>query len=599
MTKSVADYEHSTKGKVARGIVGVLTFGLSHGIEKLIRKFHTEPLKVKEFCENASHIHSILTDAVDFEKTSARINLTDNRKISFQQVNNEVTGEYNVIISDDMGQAVVSGTLSDIVKNLEDEFTNHPAHYYDFRSNSPPINNKIDKKTNFKGAQIHNRVFRDCTINLNHFSAAELKNVLFENCQFTNTSFSSAKLTDCIFRNCNLDSVMFTGAEISNTSFNKCEIDHSSFEDARLNNALFYNSSLHGSHFLEAEISNSKMTLCKLENTILFQKYDKDELFIDKESKRTLTITKPTCAFLVDPENPGISGPKMNIKLKDKVSVTPLRISFKPNKADAGELISEVECNIQKNNKNNTGDSTLKKLIDAIKENPTENKNATKIVHKSSILAQKVNCICLPGGEDIPPKLYGEEEQDMTAWGGDYRRSVLEAALLDHAINKGIPLIGVCRGFQMTNVFLGAKLNQHVSGQKGIQTFELPTEAKGLLGKNMPHRISSPVFHHQAVPLETTANHHIEPIIIYDGMVKGAQVKYPVAAPMVLTQFHPEFLNTASTEKTKKRAIAMRALNTQISSFNDEFFKAIMDASCTHFNRQSLNAQFKNMHNRV
>ncbi|WP_263405654.1 gamma-glutamyl-gamma-aminobutyrate hydrolase family protein [Chitinimonas arctica] len=191
----------------------------------------------------------------------------------------------------------------------------------------------------------------------------------------------------------------------------------------------------------------------------------------------------------------------------------------------------------------------------------------------------------------MPPRLYGAEATEATQWSGDYRRSILEIALIDAAFNKGIPLMAVCRGFQMVNVLFGAQLNQHVPWQLGAQRFQFNTPAKHLLGSKLPNSFRSAVSHHQAVKQEPFATDHIEPTIIYNGMVKGAELKYPVAAPMVLTQFHPEYLNTQSTEKTYAGKLKANALNLVISTSNDEFFKLFGTASLTHFRRNKVNIE--------
>lgn len=70
-----------------------------------------------------------------------------------------------------------------------------------------------------------------------------------------------------------------------------------------------------------------------------------------------------------------------------------------------------------------------------------------------------VDGILIPGGQDINPALYQEvalpETKDTSA-----QRDRFETALIQDAIAQDIPLMGICRGFQLINVTLGGTLYQ-------------------------------------------------------------------------------------------------------------------------------------------
>lgn len=77
------------------------------------------------------------------------------------------------------------------------------------------------------------------------------------------------------------------------------------------------------------------------------------------------------------------------------------------------------------------------------------------------------------GGADIDPQLYGHPRSVTTHPGG--KRDVMEWALMQEALKKGIPIIGVCRGAQMLCALAGGYLIQDVRGHHGghnIHTFD-------------------------------------------------------------------------------------------------------------------------------
>jgi putative glutamine amidotransferase len=69
--------------------------------------------------------------------------------------------------------------------------------------------------------------------------------------------------------------------------------------------------------------------------------------------------------------------------------------------------------------------------------------------------------LLLSGGSDIDPGTYGESPRPETT-GGRPERDRFEIALARGAIERGIPLLGVCRGMQLLNVARGGTLDQHI-----------------------------------------------------------------------------------------------------------------------------------------
>ncbi|SMB81337.1 gamma-glutamyl-gamma-aminobutyrate hydrolase family protein [Deinococcus hopiensis] len=69
------------------------------------------------------------------------------------------------------------------------------------------------------------------------------------------------------------------------------------------------------------------------------------------------------------------------------------------------------------------------------------------------------------GGPDLNPALYGEADEHCKRFSPD--RDLREYQLLDQALEKGIPFLGLCRGAQLLNVLLGGTLYQDVEKQQG------------------------------------------------------------------------------------------------------------------------------------
>jgi gamma-glutamyl-gamma-aminobutyrate hydrolase PuuD len=73
--------------------------------------------------------------------------------------------------------------------------------------------------------------------------------------------------------------------------------------------------------------------------------------------------------------------------------------------------------------------------------------------------------LLLAGGTDVDPDLYGESAAPETDE-PDVVRDCLELMLLNQALDRDLPVLGICRGIQLFNVALGGSLVQHVDGHK-------------------------------------------------------------------------------------------------------------------------------------
>ncbi len=73
----------------------------------------------------------------------------------------------------------------------------------------------------------------------------------------------------------------------------------------------------------------------------------------------------------------------------------------------------------------------------------------------------RVDGLILAGGADIDPSAYGSEPHPMTH-STVPERDRCEIALARRAIERDLPVLGICRGMQLINVALGGTLIQHV-----------------------------------------------------------------------------------------------------------------------------------------
>ncbi len=89
---------------------------------------------------------------------------------------------------------------------------------------------------------------------------------------------------------------------------------------------------------------------------------------------------------------------------------------------------------------------------------------------------KKCRGLLLTGGEDVHPRFYGKPEhiEFCYKYDVDERRDEFELKLLDYAEANQLPVLGICRGLQIANVFYGGTLIPDIPSWKKPSHSKLP-----------------------------------------------------------------------------------------------------------------------------
>ncbi len=158
--------------------------------------------------------------------------------------------------------------------------------------------------------------------------------------------------------------------------------------------------------------------------------------------------------------------------------------------------------------------------------------------------------LLLPGGPDVMPRYYGEQNRFPGKVQIDPERDLLEFSLLEEALDRDMPVLAICRGIQVVNVFLGGSLYQHLPEEfpsflhhRRVRLEDPLPEHPVMFAGQIPARYNPKVAfavvnssHHQAI-------RRVAPVLHVGGRAPDGVVEM-VYAPelrfLLGVQWHPE-----------------------------------------------------------
>jgi len=172
--------------------------------------------------------------------------------------------------------------------------------------------------------------------------------------------------------------------------------------------------------------------------------------------------------------------------------------------------------------------------------------------------AQLIDGLILSGGHDINPYNYGQEPSQKI--GETFpERDTYEMILLEESKKRNIPILGICRGFQLINVAAGGTLYQDLSLIPGnilkhnqisnptLKTHKVEIKENSFISSIFGKETMVNSFHHQVI--DKVANDFIVVAKASDGVVEA--IEHKTYKFLVAVQWHPEML-AVNCEKARE-----------------------------------------------
>jgi putative glutamine amidotransferase len=157
--------------------------------------------------------------------------------------------------------------------------------------------------------------------------------------------------------------------------------------------------------------------------------------------------------------------------------------------------------------------------------------------------------ILLPGGGDVHPSRYGAPV-DESMYDMDSVQDEADFSLATYALDRGIPMLAVCRGLHVVNALLGGTLIADMPKNHRHVVHDVPLDdPSNVLGIDAPS-IAASCYHHQA--LDRVADAMTVLGRAADGTVEAVSVEAQAWTAGV--QWHPE--DTAATDPRQVALLA-------------------------------------------
>jgi len=375
-------------------------------------------------------------------------------------------------------------------------------------------------ETFFNWMTLRNVNFINCKINGARFSNGTIENVRFDQCMMKEAEFVETTLKNVWMFGCDLSRASFFQAKMHHCAILSSDLSRAMFNDSGLEGLQIIASKLFGANFLGAEVQDSLIKTCDLT----------DVLLADAKAKFTYQgctanrFTRPVIALGWHFTSHSWAC-DVSEALEDQEALV-LKNPFHLPGLESDFLFEEVKAGIE------AYEAKRESIPQHLMRNGPWGAETQKIFERARFIGQYADGVIIPGGADVEQEFY---LPNVTLIEEDYRKSMMEYALIHEFVTRSKPLMGICRGAQISNTYFPGGTIKDVDDQFGVQrlTFE-PTLAGEKFKQLFGPELSGSSAHSQAVDqvgegLEVAlrVGDVIKALLSHDGNV-------------LLTQFHPE-----------------------------------------------------------
>ena len=163
-------------------------------------------------------------------------------------------------------------------------------------------------------------------------------------------------------------------------------------------------------------------------------------------------------------------------------------------------------------------------------------------VYKIVNSVEEADVLFLPGGADVHPSLY--EHRNIASY-ASLSTDIEELDYLDRAIKRAIPIVGICRGLQLINVYLGGKMVQDMNTHSG--SHEINVGSKIMRVNSLHHQLVYPyTISKDSYRILGSKPKHASGRYLFDGQLcpefEDIEIMHFPSIRAIGFQYHPEMM---------------------------------------------------------
>ena len=149
-----------------------------------------------------------------------------------------------------------------------------------------------------------------------------------------------------------------------------------------------------------------------------------------------------------------------------------------------------------------------------------------------------IQAVILTGGNTPHPDLYGGKIREGSF---SKQRDATEKRLLEIAVDKKLPVLGICRGMQFINLFFGGKILDIMEEMKEVIEHAAVTHPIEIIGNQVVNLLGNKIevnsYHNYAITNEVLGSGLKSFAQTSDGVIEGL---YHPSLPIAGIEWHPE-----------------------------------------------------------
>lgn len=357
-----------------------------------------------------------------------------------------------------------------------------------------------------------------CKFDFASFYKTQIIHSNFYNSTFEEAWIKKSGVERAFLKECNLSSACIQNSIVKESALEKAVLEDTHWVESTVDQLEIEGGKLYQCVFFDTTVTNSQLVDCDLKNALLLDAKNGFQI----SGGIPHQVTGPIVALGWNFDTKDMT----NTRLARKALIDQGTLVLKYSQREVASEALQMEATQALHQVDGSDKSIGQQLL----EKAAIDSEIALIKQRAANLLKVVQGLVIPGGADIEECFYRQGVHSKVTY-----RSLLELALIAQAQRLQMPTLGVCRGAQMINVYLGGTLKTVENQWKQNQQLEWTESFYGEQLKTLlPKDFVGRSIHNQAADRIGEGLH----VVLKHGDVPKFMISHDKI--FLATQFHPE-----------------------------------------------------------